>query len=70
MPIPNCTCHQRSSCAAMRLARSNHRLLHVMRFLIGLNDEFNTVKSQIFLLDLLPSITKIFSMVLQFERQN
>ncbi|CAJ2652049.1 unnamed protein product [Trifolium pratense] len=70
MPIPNCTCHQRCSCAAMRLARSNHRLLHVMRFLTGLNDEFNTVKSQILLLDPLPSITKIFSMVLQFERQN
>jgi hypothetical protein len=54
----------------MRVARDNHRLLHVMRFLTGLNDNFNTVKSQILLLDPLPSITKIFSMVLQFERQN
>jgi Zn-finger protein len=41
-----------------------------MRFLTGLNDNFNTVKSQILLLDPLPSITKFFSMVLQFERQN
>ncbi|MCI62838.1 retrovirus-related pol polyprotein from transposon TNT 1-94, partial [Trifolium medium] len=41
-----------------------------MHFLTGLNDEFNTVKYQILLLDLLLSITKIFSMVLQFERQN
>ncbi|GAU25648.1 hypothetical protein TSUD_265740 [Trifolium subterraneum] len=70
MPIPNCTCHHRCSCDAMRLARSHHHMLHVMRFLTGLNEEFNAVKSQILLLDPLPSITKIFSMVLQFERQN
>ncbi|GAU50785.1 hypothetical protein TSUD_192210 [Trifolium subterraneum] len=70
MPIPNCTCHHRCSCAAMRLARNHHQMLHVMRFLTGLNDDFNPVKSQILLLDPLPSITKIFSMILQFERQN
>ncbi|KAK2415469.1 hypothetical protein QL285_037945 [Trifolium repens] len=70
MPIPNCTCPLRCSCAAMRLARDNHRLLHVMCFLTGLNDNFNAVKSQILLLDPLPSITKNFSMVFQFNRQN
>jgi hypothetical protein len=41
-----------------------------MRFLTGLNAEFNVVKSQILLLDPLPPMSKIFSMVLQFERQN
>lgn len=70
MPIPNCTCHHRCSCDAMRLARRHHHTLHVMRFLTGLNDEFNAVKSQILLIEPLPSITKIFSMVIQFERQN
>ncbi|MCI37994.1 flavonol sulfotransferase-like protein [Trifolium medium] len=54
----------------MRIARNNHHMLHVMRFLTGLNDEFSVVKSQILILDPLPSMTKIFSMVLQFERQN
>jgi hypothetical protein len=54
----------------MCVARNNHHLLHAMRFLTGLNDSFNVVKSQILLLDPLPSMTKIFSMVLQFERQN
>jgi hypothetical protein len=53
----------------MRVAPNNHHLLHAMRFLTGLNDSFNVVRSQIPLLDLLPSMTKIFSMVLQFERQ-
>jgi hypothetical protein len=54
----------------MRTARSNHYLLHAMRFLTCLNDSFGVVKSQILMLDPLPSMTKIFSMVLQFERQN
>jgi hypothetical protein len=70
MPIPVCTCRVRCSCDAMRIARSNHHLLHAMRFLTGLNDSFGVVKSQILLLDPLPPMTKIFSMVLQFERQN
>jgi hypothetical protein len=70
MPIPTCTCFNRCSCDAMRVARNNHHLLHAMRFLTGLNDSFNVVRSQILLLDPLPSMTKIFSMVLQFERQN
>ncbi|MCI61968.1 retrovirus-related pol polyprotein from transposon TNT 1-94, partial [Trifolium medium] len=33
-----------------------------MRFLTGLSDSFHVVKSQILLLDPLPSMTKIFSM--------
>jgi hypothetical protein len=70
MPIPTCTCPVRCVCEVMRIARHNHHLLHAMRFLTGLNDSFNVVKSQILLLDPLPSMTKIFSMVLQFERQN
>ncbi|KAK2375797.1 putative mitochondrial protein [Trifolium repens] len=70
MPIPNCTCPIRCSCNAMRVARSNYHILHDMRFLPGLNADFNVVKSQILLLDPLPPMSKIFSMVLQFERQN
>jgi hypothetical protein len=70
MPVPVCTCPVRCSCDAMRIARSNHHLLQAMRFLTGLNDSFSIVKSQILLLDPLPPMTKIFSMVLQFERQN
>ncbi|MCI39003.1 retrovirus-related pol polyprotein from transposon TNT 1-94, partial [Trifolium medium] len=26
MPIPNCTCHHRCSCDAMRIARNNHHM--------------------------------------------
>jgi hypothetical protein len=70
MPIPNCTCPIRCSCNAMRTARKNYHILHAMRFLTGLNADFNVVKSQILMLDPLPPMSKIFSMVLQYERQN
>jgi hypothetical protein len=68
-PIPACTCRAQCSCEAMRSARTNHTLLHVIRFLTGLNDNFAVVKSQILLLDPLPPLNKVFSMVLQHERQ-
>ncbi|GAU32656.1 hypothetical protein TSUD_219060 [Trifolium subterraneum] len=70
MPIPTCSCRVRCSCDALRVARNNHYMLHVMRFLTGLNDSFNVVKSHIPFIDPLPSMTKIFSMVLQFKRQS
>jgi hypothetical protein len=53
----------------MRAAHTNHTLLHVVRFLTGLNDNFAVVKSQILLMDPLPPLNKVFSMVLQHERQ-
>ncbi|XP_058745784.1 uncharacterized protein LOC131618618 [Vicia villosa] len=69
MPVPTCTCRVKCGCEAMRTARRNHQLLHSMRFITGLNDYFGVVKSQILLLDPLPPINKIFSMILQHERQ-
>ncbi|MCI39824.1 retrovirus-related pol polyprotein from transposon TNT 1-94, partial [Trifolium medium] len=53
----------------MRSARRNHSLLHTICFLTGLNANFSTVKSQILLMDPLPSINKVFSMVIQHEHQ-
>jgi hypothetical protein len=70
LPIPTCTCRHRCTCEAMRTARLNHTLLHTIRFLTGLNDNFSTVKSQILLMEPLPPLNKVFSMVLQHERQS
>lgn len=53
----------------MRQACKNHTLLHVIRFLTGLYDNFPVVRSQILLMEPLPSMNIIFSMVLQHERQ-
>ncbi|MCH87569.1 hypothetical protein A2U01_0008442, partial [Trifolium medium] len=68
MPIPSCTCRQHCTCEAMRSARRNHLLLHTIRFLTGLNENFATVKSQILLMDPVPPMNKVFSMVIQYER--
>ncbi|MCI30261.1 retrovirus-related pol polyprotein from transposon TNT 1-94, partial [Trifolium medium] len=69
LPIPVCTCPVKCSCESMRSARNNHNLMYVIRFLTGLNSQFDIVKSQILLMDPLPPLNKIFSMVIQHERQ-
>ncbi|PNY05212.1 flavonol sulfotransferase-like protein [Trifolium pratense] len=69
LPIPMCTCRVKCSCEAMRSAHNNHNLMYVIRFLTGLNDHFDVVKSQILIMDPLPPLYKIFSMLIQHERQ-
>ena len=69
MPIPCCSCPVKCTCAAMRNARHFHTLNYAIRFLIGLNENFSVVKSHILLMDPLPSMNKIFSKVIQHERQ-
>jgi hypothetical protein len=41
----------------------------VMQFLMGLNESFATVRGQILLMDPMPPINKVFSLVRQEERQ-
>ena len=41
-----------------------------MQFLMGLNESFDNVRIQILLLDPLPSVNKVYSMVLQIEKQH
>jgi len=69
MPIPCCACPVKCTYTTMRNVRHFHNLNHVIRFLTGLNENFLVVKSQILLMDPLPSINRIFSMVIQHERQ-
>ena len=42
---------------------------YVMSFLIGLNDSFAQIRGQLLLLDPLPPINKVFSLVSQEERK-
>ncbi|PNX86491.1 retrovirus-related Pol polyprotein from transposon TNT 1-94, partial [Trifolium pratense] len=69
LPIPSCTCTRRCTCEVMHSACRNHTFLHTIRFLTSLNANFSTVKSQILIMDPLPPINKVFSLVLQHERQ-
>jgi len=69
-PMPHCTCPHSCRCAAMRKARHYRLEDQVIQFLTGLNDQFNVVKTQVLMLDPLPSINKVYSLVVQEERNN
>lgn len=69
-PMPHCTCPHPCRCAAMREARNFRLEDQVIQFLTGLNDQFNVVKTQVLMLDPLPSINKVYSLVIQEESNN
>jgi len=60
-PMPEC------SCGAIKILSNSHNKAYVMRFLMGLNESFDTVRSQILMLDLFPSMSNVYSLVLQEE---
>ena len=59
-PLPPCACQ----------ARVYHQQDFIIRFLKGLDDRLSVVCSQILLMDPLPSVNRVFSMVIQNERQH
>lgn len=63
-PLPCCACPVRCTCLAMRNTRMFHQQEYAIRFLTGLNDYFSVVRSQILLMDPLPNLNRIFSMVI------
>ncbi|CAJ2656892.1 unnamed protein product [Trifolium pratense] len=70
MPTPVCSCPMRCVCnSGIRNAKEQHEITHSIRFLTGLNEHFDHVRAQILVMNPLPSLNKIFSLVLQFERQ-
>jgi hypothetical protein len=52
----------------MQSARYNHLVLYAIRFLTGHIENFAMGKSQILLIDPLPPMNKIFSMVLRMQQ--
>ena len=67
-PISNCTCEPRCNCTALQKVRSYQSNDHVIRFLKGLNDSFATMRSQIMLINPLPSINKVFQWYFNMKR--
>ena len=57
------------SCGALRPILDHLQSEQVMQFLMGLSDQFSQVRAQILLMDPLPQINKVFSLVIQEERQ-
>jgi len=56
-------------CGTSRTVLEYQHQEYVFQFLMGLNESFSHIRGQILLLDPLPPINKIFSMVMQEERQ-
>lgn len=62
-PMPKCTY------GAVQTVLDYKQCEYVLQFLIGLNESFASVHGQILLMDPIPHINKVFSLVLQEECQ-
>ncbi|XP_043705529.1 uncharacterized protein LOC122655397 [Telopea speciosissima] len=60
--LPNC------SCGALKTLQDFLNTDHLLDFLQGLNDNYAAVRSQILLMDPLPTVAKAYSLLLQEER--
>ena len=69
-PMPMCTCSYPCRCESMCVAHNFRMEDQVIQLLTGLNDSFSVVKTQVLLMDPLPSINKVYSMVIQEESNN
>lgn len=61
--IPSCTC------SAMKEVLQFQHNQKTMKFLMGLNESYASVRGQILLMDPLPAVNKAYSLVLQDEKQ-
>lgn len=68
-PLPFCKCVIACSCGAVSMIKKYRDEDYVIRFLKSLNEQYSHVKSQVLMLEPLPPLTKVFSMVVQQERQ-
>ncbi|CAJ2666297.1 unnamed protein product [Trifolium pratense] len=70
-PIPDSHCVHNCvhGCAAIAKMKSYKESDQVIRFLKGLNEQYHVVRSQIMLMDPLLTISKVYSLLVQQERQ-
>ena len=67
-PLPSCSCGKCTCGVNDKIAHLYHQD-SIMQFLNGLNDCYSQVKTQILMMEHVPSIAKAFSLVIQEERQ-
>ena len=68
--IPNCTCIHPCRCESIRLAKQYRIGEQIIQFLTGLNEQFSVLKTQVLLMDPLPSLNRVYSLVVQEESNN
>ncbi|XP_050211820.1 uncharacterized protein LOC126661980 [Mercurialis annua] len=69
-PMPVCSCAPKCSCDGYLKMKSYYDNDYTLRFIRGLNETYSNIKSQMFMLDPLPKINKVFGLVIQQERQS
>nr|KYP35485.1 hypothetical protein KK1_043484 [Cajanus cajan] len=57
------------TCGALRPLLDHCHTKYVMTFLIGLNESFSKIRGQLLLMEPIPPINKVFSLVVQDEKQ-
>jgi len=67
-PIPSCDASATGSCKSVLAFQKYREIDSVLCFLQGLNDSYNQARSQLLMLDPLPCLDKVFSVILQQER--
>ncbi|XP_017431755.1 uncharacterized protein LOC108339119 [Vigna angularis] len=68
-PEPTCSCEVRCSCNLTSTISQRKHEDHVLQFLRELNEQYSNIQSHVLLMDPMPSISKIFSYVVQQEIQ-
>jgi hypothetical protein len=64
-----CSCASPCACGILFTIKKEREDDYIIKFLRGLNDEFSQVRSQVMLMEPMPSLSKTFSLVLQRERE-
>lgn len=62
-PIPEC------ACGSFKLLLAYHQQEQILQFLMGLNESFAHVRGQILLMEPIPPLNKVFSLILKDEQQ-
>jgi len=68
-PTLGCTYKVKCECDFIKTVIKHKESEYIMCFLKGLNDVYGTVKTQILLMEPLPGMNHVFSLVMQQERQ-
>ena len=64
-PAPDCSCTVKCTCDLIKSIQKKQEIEQVICFLKGLGEVYGTVKSNILMMDPLPSINKAYVLVLQ-----
>ncbi|KAF5455785.1 hypothetical protein F2P56_025325 [Juglans regia] len=68
-PLGACNCKPVCVCTATKSSLENQQEDYVLQFLMGLNDSYSQFRGQILLMEPFPTISKVFSLALQEEKQ-